>query len=110
MQRNYKLRVSDIRYVALYSFQSRLNPCQQYWGAALARPPLHTRGLKRVLVAQDMEAPEDEEAEELAEMVLELEIAEFCNVRACKQQLPTLPYTHMFYSNTKIDGKLKFWR
>jgi len=41
--------------------------------------------------AQDMEAPEDQEAEELAEMVRELEIAEFCNVRACKQQLPILP-------------------
>ena len=59
--------------------------------------------------AQDMEAPEDQEAEELAEMVRELEIAEFCNVLACKQ-LPILPYTYMFYSNIKIDGKLRFWR
>jgi len=54
--------------------------------------------------AQDMEAPEDQEKEELAEMILELNIAEFCNIRACKQQLPILPYTYMFYSNTKVDG------
>jgi len=55
-----------------------------------------------------MEAPEDQEAEELVEMVRELEIAEFCNVRVCKQQFPVLPYTYMFYSNIKIDGKLRF--
>jgi len=36
--------------------------------------------------------------------------AEFCNVRAYKQQLPILPYTYMFYSNIKMDGKLGFWR
>jgi len=51
-----------------------------------------------------MEAPEDQEKEELAEMVLELNIAEFCNIRACTQLLPILPYTYMFYSNTKVDG------
>jgi len=60
--------------------------------------------------AQDMEAPEDQEAGELAEMGREFEIAEFCNVRASKQQLPILPYTYMFYFNIKIDGKLRFWR
>jgi len=32
--------------------------------------------------AQDMEAAEDQEAEELAEMVRELEMAGFCNVHA----------------------------
>ena len=51
-----------------------------------------------------MEAPEDQEKEEFTEMILELNIAEFYNIRACKQQLPILPYTYMFYSNTKIDG------
>jgi len=54
--------------------------------------------------AQDIEAPEDQEKEELAEMVLELNIAEFYNIRACTEQLPILPYTYMFYSNTKVDG------
>jgi len=53
--------------------------------------------------AQDMEALEDQEKEELAEMILELNIAEFCIIRACKQHLPILPYTYMFYSNTKVD-------
>ena len=51
--------------------------------------------------AQDME---NQEKKELAEMVLELNIAEFCNIRACTQLLPILPYTYMFYSNTKVDG------
>jgi len=51
-----------------------------------------------------MEAPEDQEKEELAEIVRELNIAEFCNIRACTQLLPILPYTYMFYSNTKVDG------
>ena len=54
--------------------------------------------------AQDMEAPEDQEKEELAEIVRELNMTEFCNIRACTQLLPILPYTYMFYSNTKIDG------
>ena len=54
--------------------------------------------------AQDMEAPEDQEKEELAEMIPELHIAEFCNIHACTEQLPILPYTYMFYSNIKIDG------
>jgi len=54
--------------------------------------------------AQDMEAQEDQEKEELAEMVPELNIAEFYNIRACTQQLPILPYGYMFYSNTKVDG------
>jgi len=53
---------------------------------------------------QDMEVPEDQEKEELAEIVLELNIAEFCNIRACTKQLPILLYTYMFYSNTKVDG------
>jgi len=54
--------------------------------------------------APNMEAPEDQEKEELAEMVLKLNIAEFCNIRACTQLLRILPYTYMFYSNTKVDG------
>ena len=54
--------------------------------------------------AQDMEAPENQEKEALAEMVLELHIAEFYNIRACTEQLPILSYTYMFYSNTKVDG------
>jgi len=54
--------------------------------------------------AQDMEAPEDQEKEELAEMIPELNIAEFCNIHACTKQLPILLYTYMFYSNTKVDG------
>jgi len=46
----------------------------------------------------------NQEKEELTEMIPELNIAEFCNICACKQQLPILPYTYMFYSNTKVDG------
>jgi len=54
--------------------------------------------------AQDMEAPEDQEKEEFAEMIPELNITEFYNLRACRQQLPILLYTYMFYFNTKVDG------
>ena len=50
--------------------------------------------------AQDIEAPDDQEAEELAKWS---EIAEFCNVHACKQQLPILSYTYMLRSQTRTS-------
>jgi len=50
-----------------------------------------------------MEALENQEKEELAKIVLKLNIAEFYNIRACIEQFPILLYTYIFYSNTKVD-------
>ena len=61
---------------------------------------------------QDLEAINEEDAEELADLVRELEIAEFSNVSTCIYQpltLLLLLYSDIMHTNVDIDGQLRYW-